>query len=546
MVAYTTSESYYIYYGHNAVDVLSGPAGTGPYPIALSVYRTSSLVYAPGNYIFLVDSEPTDVTDIVFCSTSSTPTPVPTSTPDPGVCATYSSYPDPRWGNPILEITTGPAVVATLHRPGSNQLVELDNYAAVLYDGNTVNLKQGDHKFNAAGNVPFTVVLCNPYPPSPVVPPGCTVQYSQIHPTYKNAVVNFANVVNVVVTIVPGSMYMGFKQFPGVAVDTSYNYIGKAGYPDSVTLTPAANHLLSEHDGLDIPFAVVICDAAYTPTPTQPTSTATATRTPTTTRPPIATWTATTGPSPTATIDTAGCVGELRSIPALPATISVSMTVDLRFVVADRTVKFTAQAGGAIELPPGNYRWGNNPPPGQYALGGVNGPARLWICFFEVTPTGTSSPTLAPFVTSTAGATGAEVCVEPPTAPPDSRGPMPDLGLVIPTFAPLPTIITATVTISANVVISQTRLLMTAVIAPVQTVTTWCSVTFGPNGLQRAQLDATPITDGIAKAFGWLKFFEMIGPLSWVLLPLLIGLLIKVARAVLSVVKYVKQIIPFN
>jgi hypothetical protein len=218
------------------------------------------------------------------------------------------------------------------------------------------------------------------------------------------------------------------------------------------------------------------------------------------------------------------------------------MTQGLNFVVADApiTVNFPNESK---EIRPGAYSWGAAT--ASYTFYSLTTPARILVCdgsFDELTPTNTPSPTSAP-----PAAYDAELpCVPADLAGPDERGQLPDLAFIVPTFAPLPTLVTATIVISAQVVITQVHLLVTSVVMPVQTVSAWSDTQFGPDGWVKGEQDAAPIVALLVSAFGWLGLFTILGPLNWLLPPVLITFLIRIVRAILSVVKYVKQIIPFN
>ncbi|MEM8536212.1 MAG: hypothetical protein AAGF95_35635, partial [Chloroflexota bacterium] len=106
--------------------------------------------------------------------------------------------------------------------------------------------------------------------------------------------------------------------------------------------------------------------------------------------------------------------------------------------------------------------------------------------------------------------------------------------------------ITATMTITDIDALSTTLELATVIIAPVQTMTAWCQQEFGPDGWQKGQVDAGPIVALVGGALGWLALFGLLGPLNWLVPPVLITVLIRVGRAVLSIIKYIKQIIPFQ
>lgn len=95
--------------------------------------------------------------------------------------------------------------------------------------------------------------------------------------------------------------------------------------------------------------------------------------------------------------------------------------------------------------------------------------------------------------------------------------------------------------LSTTALVVQYQLVNESILEPAATIVAWCDATFGPNAWQSAQNDAAPIVANIGDAFGWLAVFELIGPLSWILPPIVITLLIRIARAILSIIKYVKQ-----
>lgn len=218
------------------------------------------------------------------------------------------------------------------------------------------------------------------------------------------------------------------------------------------------------------------------------------------------------------------------------------MTTTLKFVVADAPI-FVNFPSEAKEIRPGAYSWGAET--ASYTFYSLTTPARILVCdgsFDALTPTNTPAPTSAP-----PAAYDAEMpCLMPVEAGPDERGDLPDLSFIVPTFAPLPTLVTATVVISAQVVITQVHLMVTSVVMPVQTVSAWSDDQFGPDGWAKGEQDAAPIVALLVGAFGWLGLFTILGPLNWLIPPVLVTLLIRIVRAILSVVKYVKQIIPFN
>ncbi len=165
------------------------------------------------------------------------------------------------------------------------------------------------------------------------------------------------------------------------------------------------------------------------------------------------------------------------------------------------------------------------------------------------TPTATLNPNWTPSPTAIgtpiAATTPIGVCVAALPTSSTGAGQLPNLALSLPTLAPLPTVITSTITISAGLVLSNTAQLIGAFSAPVATLTAWCSSTFGADGWSSGRAAAEPMAGQIMGALGWLAFFGMVGPLAWLLPPIVISLLVRVAKAVFSIVKYIKQIIPF-
>jgi hypothetical protein len=157
----------------------------------------------------------------------------------------------------------------------------------------------------------------------------------------------------------------------------------------------------------------------------------------------------------------------------------------------------------------------------------------------------TASPVGTPYVFPTD--VGGVVCVPTATAARDPRGPLPDLALTLPTWQPLPTLVlTASGSLSMSLVISPVQTMVALFLPPVATLTAWCNGQFGPDGWARGSADSTPLVLAAAGAFGWLTLFSLFGPLNWLLPPIVISLLVRVVRAILSLVKYVKQILPFQ
>ncbi len=100
--------------------------------------------------------------------------------------------------------------------------------------------------------------------------------------------------------------------------------------------------------------------------------------------------------------------------------------------------------------------------------------------------------------------------------------------------------------LSASLVVSPAQTMVSALLVPAQGAVIWCQSAFGVNGFARAQTDAAPIVVGVASAFGWITVIQEIGPLAWIIPALLITILIRAIKPVISIVKYVKQIIPFQ
>lgn len=170
------------------------------------------------------------------------------------------------------------------------------------------------------------------------------------------------------------------------------------------------------------------------------------------------------------------------------------------------------------------------------------------------TATTSATPTNAPTATATEHPQPTGISIDltavclVPTSPtyPDERGPVPDLGFVVATWAPLPTAVTATLVLSASSLISSTQRFATAIAQPVSQISQWSQAQFGPDGWQRGMTDAAPLALAIAGVFGWLALFGMLGQLNWLLPPMLISLAVQIAKALLSIAKYIKQILPFQ
>jgi hypothetical protein len=169
----------------------------------------------------------------------------------------------------------------------------------------------------------------------------------------------------------------------------------------------------------------------------------------------------------------------------------------------------------------------------------------------EVCPLGPGSiPTRTATLTATAGNAptwtprpAESICVDPATPPPAQTGQIPNLSLIIPTLGQLPSM-TPVGTLTSTLVITPAETMIASLIIPAETMTGWSAETFGENGYADAQTDAEPIVSGMSRAFGWLAVLQSIGPLAWLLPPLIITVLMRVSKPILSLIKYIKQIIP--
>ena len=136
------------------------------------------------------------------------------------------------------------------------------------------------------------------------------------------------------------------------------------------------------------------------------------------------------------------------------------------------------------------------------------------------------------------------VCIPAATAAPAQTGQIPDLSLIIPT---LELLASPTITTTESPFINDTVYTMVAgLAAPAQTSAAWSATAFVPNGYTKGQSDAAPIISNVQTAFGWLTVMQSIGPLAWILPLVVITVGVRVAKPVLSLVRYVKQLIPFN
>ena len=156
------------------------------------------------------------------------------------------------------------------------------------------------------------------------------------------------------------------------------------------------------------------------------------------------------------------------------------------------------------------------------------------------TATPSDTPTWAPTWTPGPEST---VCIAPLTPAPAQTGQVPVLVLIIPALADVPTL-TPRGTITASLVISPAQTTIVSLMQPMKTITAWSSTAFGADGYARAQADTAPIVTGVSVSFGWLAVLGQIGPLAWLIPPILITVLVRAAKPILSLLRYIKQIIP--
>jgi hypothetical protein len=108
---------------------------------------------------------------------------------------------------------------------------------------------------------------------------------------------------------------------------------------------------------------------------------------------------------------------------------------------------------------------------------------------------------------------------------------------------PLPTIVTSSYAITTAYTGYITGVETTIAgewIEPAATMAAWSDSTFGPDAWAKGEQDGQLLAQRVADAFGWLSVFSMIGALAWLLPPIIINLLIQIARAILSVMAYIR------
>jgi hypothetical protein len=175
-------------------------------------------------------------------------------------------------------------------------------------------------------------------------------------------------------------------------------------------------------------------------------------------------------------------------------------------------------------------------------LANLDSSVTMQLCPVLATPT----PTATTYsYTSAISQTVSGACVVPHTPVPDVSGPMPVLSFQVPTMRPLPTVVTNTYVMSrALAVTNQITSAETAVaewIEPAATMAAWSDTTYGPDPWSKGQQDGQELAQHVAAAFGWLSVFSMLGALSWLLPPIVISVLIRIAGAILHVMAYIRE-----
>ena len=305
-------------------------------------------------------------------------------------------------------------------------------------------------------------------------------------------------------------------------------------------------------------FSADLCAGTIAPTATPGTSTPTPTATPTATmgatltphptrtasptRTATATATRTITPTPIGSAPALSCaIRDSINVPVYPHAVPVDLIAGEEIGVTGPI--YALVDAGLEPIESGVYLWFAT---GRYHLTSLDSPQTFWRCRQSVTPTPTATRTGTPGPTWTPG-TVASICIEPATPPPAQTGQLPDLILIIPTLDPLPSLTPSpTGSITSSLIISPVQTMLAGVSRPVQTVAAWSDSVFGPSGYALAVEQTEPIVDSVGLAFGWLAILADIGPLAWLLPPLVITVLVYAAKPIISLIRYIKQLIPFN
>ena len=157
-----------------------------------------------------------------------------------------------------------------------------------------------------------------------------------------------------------------------------------------------------------------------------------------------------------------------------------------------------------------------------------------------VTTTGTPTATVTTATAVGVGAIGAPDCVPTPAAPTMRAGTLPDLGILVPTLRPMPTI-TATVVLTVAVVIGPVQTMAAGLQSPVALLAT-AAAPYGPAGGATA---AAGLQAHIQPGLAWLSLinpanpaWSMQGGPLWAVAPVLVPLL--PALGILFVVVFIK------
>ncbi|PDW01407.1 hypothetical protein [Candidatus Chloroploca asiatica] len=390
---------------------------------------------------------------------------------------------------------------------------------------------------NQGPNQPFTLHAC---PVEPISPPTTCQLISSTWNTQYNVWTAYLP------TNPTGTVrVLGSRAY---AVNGSSGWIDPGGSFLSVAQTGGYFNADSFYQGPNRPFALDYCPADFTPTPTAivtPTTGATLTpyptRTPTTTRTPTATGTRTTTPTPIGSAPALSCaIRDSINVPVYPHAVPVDLVAGEEIGVTGPI--YALVDAGLEPIESGVYLWFAT---GRYHLTSLDAPQTFWRCRQSVTPTPTATRTGTPGPTWTPG-TVASICIEPATPPPAQTGQLPDLILIIPTLDPLPSFTPSPTGITSSVIISPVQTMLAGVSRPVQTVAAWSDGVFGEGGYALAVEQTEPIVDTVSLSFGWLAILADIGPLAWLLPPLVITVFVYAAKPIISLVRYIKQLIPFN
>jgi hypothetical protein len=282
--------------------------------------------------------------------------------------------------------------------------------------------------------------------------------------------------------------------------------------------------------------------ASATPTSSAATLTPYPTRTASPTRTATATATRTITPTPIGSAPALSCaIRDSINVPVYPHAVPVDLIAGEEIGVTGEI--YALVDAGLEPIESGVYLWFAT---GRYHLTSLDAPQTFWRCRQSVTPTPTTTRTGTPGPTWTPG-TVASICIEPATPPPAQTGQLPDLILIIPTLDPLPSLTPSpTGSITSSLIISPVQTMLAGVSRPVQTVAAWSDGVFGPSGYALAVEQTEPIVETVSLSFGWLAILADIGPLAWLLPPLVITVLVYAAKPIISLVRYIKQLIPFN